>query len=100
MFNAADNDAKQDHSDALSAMIYIAHVLPFACKSEDVRELTVTPPFKWRYRNFHQKWPLNGWNDDIIKPARDTVVAYWKVCPYSIAAPSSSNGDLSLATCK
>jgi len=30
-------------------------------------------------RNFHADFPLNGWNDHIIQPARDAVLDYYKV---------------------
>ena len=29
--------------------------------------------------NFHGYWTLDGWNDDIIQPARDAVLEYYEV---------------------
>jgi len=29
--------------------------------------------------SFHERWPLDGWNDDSIQPARDAVLNYYKV---------------------
>ena len=58
-------------------MIYIAHVLPLACDSDEVKECISNPHFRG---NFHHEWPLNGWNDNIIEPARDTILEYYKVC--------------------
>jgi len=29
--------------------------------------------------SFHERWPLDGWNDDVIQPARDAVLNYYKV---------------------
>jgi len=29
--------------------------------------------------SFHAKWCLDGWNDDVIQPARDAVLNYYKV---------------------
>jgi len=31
-------------------------------------------------RTFHAEWPLDGWNDHVIQPARDAVLNYYKVC--------------------
>jgi len=57
-------------------MVYIAHVLPLTCDSKEIREFIFISRYR---RNFHGKWPLNGWNDDIIQPARDAVLEYYKV---------------------
>jgi len=72
MFNSSDDNAKKAYSDTLSAMIYIAHVLPRAGRSPFL-ELCI----KLGYH--HLNWPLNGWNDEIIQPARDAVLEYYKV---------------------
>jgi len=72
MFNSSDDNAKKAYSDTLSAMIYIAHVLPRAGISPFLRLLI-------SLGNYHFKWPLNGWNDEIIQPARDAVLEYYKV---------------------
>jgi len=54
----------------------VTHVLPLACDSKEVREYIFRPHIDW---SFHRNWPLNGWNDDIIQPARDAVLEYYKV---------------------
>jgi len=40
--------------------------------------------------SFHEKWSLDGWNDDVIQPARDAVLNYYKVrvsmCPSAVFA--------------
>lgn len=82
MFNSSDNAAKKKHSDILSAMIYIAHTLPFACMYRPVLEFIFDPSLPL-LRAFHKKWPLNGWNDDIIQPTRDAVLEYYKVRTYT-----------------
>jgi len=30
-------------------------------------------------KSFHEKYPLDGWDDHIIQPARDAVLDYYKV---------------------
>ena len=60
-------------------MIYLAHALPFACKSNVALGYIFDPS---KYQSFHQKWPLNGWHDDIIQPAQDAVLEYYKVGVY------------------
>jgi len=77
----ADDWKKKDHSSALSALLCIAHVLPLACKSENIvrrifldRAAALEPP-----KNFHAECTLDGWNDGIIQPARNAVLSYYKV---------------------
>jgi len=84
---------KRNHSDTLSVLLYIAHVLPLACKSHAIvghilRTEGRSYSSRWRApRNFHAKFTLNGWNDHIIQPARDAVLDYYKVrTPYLIYA--------------
>jgi len=78
IFNSFDDDSKEEHSEILSYMVYVAHVLPLACSSERIpREIF---NLDW---NFHRKWPLNGWNNDILQPARDAVLEYYKVHVYT-----------------
>ena len=77
IFNSSDDGVKKKHTETLSYMVYVAHVLPLACDSKAVRKSIFIPRSSW---NFHGKWPLNGWNDDIIQPARDAVLEYYKVC--------------------
>jgi len=82
---------KRNHSDTLSVLLYIAHVLPLACKSGAiVRHIFRTVDDSSRLhasRNFHTTFTLDGWNDHIIQPARDAVLDYYKVrTPYLIYA--------------
>jgi len=79
MFNSSNDDVRKNHCDALSAMVYIAHLLPLACNSGDILEMIFDPLHDERNYNFHQWWLLNGWNDDIIQPARNAVLEYYKV---------------------
>ena len=73
----ADDLKKKEHSRTLSALFCIAHVFPLAYKSENV---LICIPGETSKKNFHAKWALDGWNDDIIQPARDAVLNYYKVC--------------------
>jgi len=83
----ADDEKKRNHSRSMSFLLYIAHLLPLACKSEEILECIFFPEdrgFCWYGpRNFHANFTLNGWNDHIIQPARDAVLDYYKVrTPY------------------
>ena len=80
-FNSSDNSVKKIHSDTLSALLYIAHVLPLASSDYDILITILYGGFKIGYdMNFHQQFQLlNGWNDDIVRPARDAVFEYYKV---------------------
>ena len=40
--------------------------------------------------NFHAGWTLDGWNDNIIQPALDAVLDYYKVCTSNISYLTSS----------
>jgi len=79
----ADDEKKRNHSKNLLVLLYIAHLLPLACESEEILEYMFFPKdrgFCWYGpRNFHAKFTLNGWNDLIIQPARDAVFYYYKV---------------------
>jgi len=51
--------------------------------------------------SFHERWPLDGWNDDVIQPARDAVLSYYKVhvlrsSPSVCAQPIEPNSIYSL----
>jgi len=75
------------HSENLSVLLYIAHLLPLACKSDEIVGFVFRGEDHSRGwyspRNFHANFTLNGWNDHIIQPARDAVLAYYKVrTPY------------------
>jgi len=80
----ADDEKKLKHSKSLSFLLYIAHLLPLACKSKDILKYIFLLEDRTGYyedpRNFHADFPLNGWNDHIIQPARDAVLDYYKVC--------------------
>ena len=83
-FHMADDEKKQDHSKSLLFLLYIAHLLPLACKSDEIVEYIFHKDedgeFSWPGpRNFHANFTLNGWNDHIIQPARDAVLDYYKV---------------------
>jgi len=82
IFNSSDDEDKEIHSQTISNIAYVAHVLPLACGSEDVRHQIFNLSFSPK-ENFHRKWHLNGWNDDIIGPARDAVLEYYKVRAYA-----------------
>ena len=82
-FISSTDEVKQKHSDTLSAMLGMAHVLPLACKSEIVMQNILMPEhLAWGYkvsRSFHGRWTLCGWNDHIVQTARDVVLEYYKV---------------------
>jgi len=85
----ADDLRKKRHSITLSALLCVAHVLPLACKSENIVNhifFDYTEGLEVPY-GFHAEWTLDGWNDDIIQPARDAVLAYYKVSA-SISFPT------------
>jgi len=67
---------RQTHSNNLSVLLYIAHVLPLACKSDVLMRYIFHAGDP---RNFHADFILNRWNDHIIQPARDAVLDYYKV---------------------
>jgi len=79
----ADDWTKRHYSEILSVLLYIAHVLPLACKSEEILKYIFLPEDRtegWEDPpNFHANFPLNGWNNHIIQPARDAVLDYYKV---------------------
>jgi len=78
----AEDRKKKAHSENLSVLLYIAHLLPLAWMSEDILYFIFSPECTedWRPpRNFHAEYTLNGWNDHIIQPARDAVLDYYKV---------------------
>jgi len=74
---------ERNHSKKLSVLLYITHVLPLACKSEEILKYIFLPEDRtegWEDPpNFHANFPLNGWNNHIIQPARDAVLDYYKV---------------------
>jgi len=86
----AEDEKKQNHSKTLSALLCITHVLPQACKSEEIMGYIFhTEDHIWRWhgpRNFHADITLNGWTDHIIQPSRDAVLNYYKVCTLYICA--------------
>jgi len=75
---------KQSHSENLLVLLYIAHLLPLACKSDEIMRFVFRREDHSRgwysQRNFHANFTLNGWNDHIIQPARDAILDYYKVC--------------------
>jgi len=78
---------RRSHSLILLALLYIAHVLPLACKSDKIIGYifhTEDCTLHWHDpKNFHTNFTLNGWNDHVIQPARDAVLDYYKVrTPY------------------
>jgi len=80
-FHMADDLRKKRHSITLSALLCIAHALPLACKSEKIIR-SIVLDHHWDLGcaySFHGRWPLDGWNDDVIQPARDAVLNYYKV---------------------
>ena len=86
-FYMAEHWSKRYHSDNLSVLLYIAHLLPLACKSDEIMVYIFHTENRGRSqhgpRNFHTKFTLSGWNDHIIQPARDAVLDYYKVrTPY------------------
>ena len=80
---SSTDEVKQKHSDILSAMLGIAHVLPLACKSEIIVKDILMPGHLAQedevLRSFHGRWTLGGWDDHIIQTARDAVLEYYKV---------------------
>lgn len=61
------------HSNTLVALRCITHVLPLSCKDKTI--------LQWiSGTRFHGRWNLDGWNDHIIQPARDSVLYYYQVC--------------------
>jgi len=99
-FHMAEDWKKRDHAKNLAVLLYIAHVLPQAFKSkyilgniffiEDRTKIWGDP------RNFHANFPLDGWNDHIIQPARGVcsrlVLSRWDISPMNTSRPC--------ATCK
>jgi len=89
-FHNVDDKTKEEHSETLSALLCLNHVLPLACSSEDLmRRIFISEDsatLKGRPLNFHAKWTLDGWNDHIIQPARDAVLDYYKVCMLNISS--------------
>jgi len=86
-FHMADDEKKREHSENLSVLLCIAHLLPLARKSDAIMGYIFHTEDRSRRqhgpRNFHTKFTLNGWNDHIIQPARDAVLDYYKVrTPY------------------
>jgi len=87
----AEDEKKQNHSKTLSVLLYFAHLLPLAYNSEGILESIFLPEDHtkgWKNPpNFHADFPLNGWNDHIIQPARDAVLDYYRVrTPYPTSA--------------
>ena len=82
-FDMAEDEKKRNHSETLSVLLYIAHVLPLACNSEEILKSIFLPEDRtkgWKNPpNFHAKFPLNGWNDHIIQPTQAAVLDYYKV---------------------
>jgi len=78
VFHKAEEDRKQEHSNILSALLCITHVLPLACKSEGITSLIFSRNGTQKH-NFHARWTWDGWNDHIIQPARDAVLGYYRV---------------------
>ena len=82
-FDMAEDEKKRNHSKNLSVLLYIAHLLPLACKSDAIMGhifRTEDRSIRWHGpSNFHANFTLNGWNDHIIQPARDAVLDYYKV---------------------
>lgn len=87
-FNSVSDfeSAKSCISNILSTLLCIAHVLPLACRSEEVLTEIFNPNSRYSHReqNFHEQWILNGWCDPIIQPARDAVLEYYKVSMYHL----------------
>jgi len=78
----AGDEKKKAYLENQSTLLCIAHVLPLASKSEDIMGHIFLPEYRsggWNPWNFHEEWTLDGWNDYIIKPARDSVLGYYKV---------------------
>ena len=86
-FHMADDKKKREHSENLSVLLCIAHLLPLARKSDAIMGYIFHTEDRSRRqhgpRNLHTKFTLNRWNDHIIQPARDAVLDYYKVrTPY------------------
>ena len=77
----ANNKKKRDHSNKLSLLLYLPHVLPHACKHKGIMDYIFESKAGngWRTINFHADITLDGWNDPIIQPALDAVLDYYKV---------------------
>jgi len=78
---------KEAHSQNLSGLRCIAHVLPLTCRSDGILEYIFLqegcPGHRGWRDNFHRIWTLDGWNDHIIQSARDAVLDYYQVgTPY------------------
>jgi len=80
----ANDETKRNHSKSLLFLLYTAHLLPLARKSDEIMGYifhTEDRSIRWHGpNNFHANFTLNGWNDHIIQPARDAVLDYYKVC--------------------
>jgi len=90
-FHIAEDTKKRNHSKTLLVLLYIAHLLPLACMSEHILESIFSPEYTEsgrRLRNFHVDFTLDEWNDDIIQPARDTVLDYYKVHMRPLSLPT------------
>jgi len=81
VFHRATDSGKKTHSNALFALLCIAHALPLACESERIMNYIFLVHISGEkpILNFHGTWTLDGWNDGIIQPARDAVLNYYKV---------------------
>jgi len=83
-FHMAGDWKKRKHSKSLLFLLYVAHLLPLARKSDEIMGYifhTEDRSICWHGpSNFHANFTLNGWNDHIIQPARDAVLDYYKVC--------------------
>jgi len=96
-FHTADDLRKEWHSETISALLCIAHALPLACKSGNILDSILLDHYwgsGYAY-NFHERWPLDGWNDNVIQPARDAVLNYYKVhislYPFTVLALNPFN---------
>jgi len=80
-FHTAKDLSKTRHSEAISILLYTAHALPLACKSKRLLKSICHDNYRGFgcEGSFHQRWPLDGWNDNVIQPARDAVLNYFKV---------------------
>jgi len=78
-----EDEKKAHHSENLSVLLYIAHLLPLSCNSEHILDHIFLPEDHTKCfkdpRNFHGTFTLDGRNDHIIQPARDAVLDYYKV---------------------
>jgi len=94
-FHMAHDLIKKRHSETISALL--AHALPLACQSERIITI-IALDYHWDLGcadSFHERCPLDGWNDDIIQPARDAVLHYYKarvlIYPSTVLALNPSN---------